>query len=170
MDAIQSQLTSQVTGKLASLIGGNEKQTQSAIGAAVPGLLSALSGVASSGGKGADQLSNALGGFDTGMLGNLAGMLMKSSDKVQYHGSSLLSSLVSGTVTSGLTAAVSKFTSLNSGIVNSKRTSNRFWRFRECRPKWDRFSVAADKATILLVKVPSYQFVRFGYVAMSQFM
>jgi len=30
--------------------------------------------------------------------------------------------------------------------------------------------VAADKATILRVKVPSYQFVRFGCVAMSRFM
>jgi len=31
-------------------------------------------------------------------------------------------------------------------------------------------TVAADKATILRVKVPSYQFVRFGCVAMSRFM
>lgn len=30
--------------------------------------------------------------------------------------------------------------------------------------------VAADKATILRAKVPSYQFVRFGCVAMSRFM
>ncbi len=51
------------------------------------------------------------------MLGNLAGMLMKSPEKVQDHGGSLLSSMISGTVTSGLTAAVSKFTGLNSGIV-----------------------------------------------------
>ena len=117
MDVIQSQLTSQVTGKLASLIGGSEKQTQSAIGAAVPGLLAALGGVSSSGGKGADQLSNALGGFDTGMLGNLAGMLMKSPDKVQDHGGSLLGSMISGTVTAGLAGAISKFTGLNSGTV-----------------------------------------------------
>ncbi len=31
-------------------------------------------------------------------------------------------------------------------------------------------TVAADKATVWRVKVPSYQFVRFGYVAMSRFM
>ncbi len=31
-------------------------------------------------------------------------------------------------------------------------------------------TVAADKATVLRVKVPSYQFVRFGYVAISRFM
>jgi len=31
-------------------------------------------------------------------------------------------------------------------------------------------TVAADKATVLRVQVPPYQFVRFGYVAMPRFM
>ena len=116
VDAIQGQLTSQMTGKLASLIGGSEAQTKTAVGAAVPAMLSALSGVASSS-SGADKLSKALGGFDAGTLGNLAGMFSQSPDKALDKGNSLLGSLLGGTALSGLAGALAKIVGFNSGIV-----------------------------------------------------
>jgi hypothetical protein len=114
---IQDQLTDAVTGQLTSLLGGNQKQTQSAIGAAIPGLLSAFSGVASGGGKGADQLVKTLGGFDTGMLGDLAGMFTKSPEKVQSLGGGLLGNLLAGAVVSRLAGSIAKFTGMNAGMT-----------------------------------------------------
>ena len=58
VDVIKSQLSGEVLAKLSSLVGENEDKTKAAVGAAVPGLLSVLSSLATSGG--ADTLINAL--------------------------------------------------------------------------------------------------------------
>ena len=115
--AIQDQLTDAVTGQLTSLLGGSEKQTQSAIGTAIPGLLSTLSELASGGGKGADQLAQTLGGFDTGMLGDLAGMFTKTPNKVQSLGGGLLGDLLTKTVLSKLSGSIAKYTGMNAETV-----------------------------------------------------
>ena len=115
--AIQDHLTDAVTGQLSSLLGGEQKQVQSALGAAVPGLLSAFSGLASGGGKGADQLTKALGSIDTGMLGDLAGMFTKTPDKVQSLGGGLLGNLIAGAVMSKLAGSIAKFSGMNTNTV-----------------------------------------------------
>jgi GTP cyclohydrolase II len=74
VDLVSSQLTGDVLGKLGGLIGANESQTRTASNAAVPALLSALSGLASTN-SGADKLASAMGGLDLKTLGNLAGLL-----------------------------------------------------------------------------------------------
>ena len=117
VDLIKDQLTSQATSKLASLIGGSEEKTQSAVGAAVPALLSAFTGISKGGGKGAEQLVTALSGFDTGTPGKLMDMFMKSPDKVQQEGSGLLGSLLSGGITAGLANTLSKYLGIDAGII-----------------------------------------------------
>src|SRR5208337_1174494 len=59
VDVIKSQLSGEVIAKLSSLVGESEDKTKAAVvGAAVPGLLSVLASLATSGG--ADKLINAL--------------------------------------------------------------------------------------------------------------
>ena len=74
VDLISSQLSGDVLGKLAGIVGASQQQTQSAAGAAVPALLQVFGKLASSKG-GAEKLSGAMGGLDLSTLGNLAGLL-----------------------------------------------------------------------------------------------
>jgi hypothetical protein len=62
VDLITSQMTGDVVGKLGELVGASEADTRTATNAAIPALLQAFSGLASSG-KGADQLATAMGGL-----------------------------------------------------------------------------------------------------------
>lgn len=61
-------------GKLAGALGADEKETHSALSAAVPALLSGLGAVASKP-QGAEKLWGAVQETDDSLLGNLAGML-----------------------------------------------------------------------------------------------
>lgn len=62
VEYIKNPLLSEMINKLGSMIGAGEGATRSAIGAAVPALLSAISGVASSNSE-AQKLISALGHF-----------------------------------------------------------------------------------------------------------
>ena len=115
--AIQDHLTDAVKGQLFSQLEGDEKQVQSALGAAVPGLLSAFAGLAKGGGKEADQLVNTLGSIDTGILGDLAGMFSEKPDQVQSLGGGLLGNLLAGAVTSKLAGSIAKFSGMNPNTV-----------------------------------------------------
>src|SRR5262245_48721568 len=75
IDTIKNQLFSDGhINQLGSLIGAGEGSTKSAIGAALPALLAALSNVASTGG-GAQKLASAVGRLDAGSLSNTTHML-----------------------------------------------------------------------------------------------
>jgi hypothetical protein len=115
---IMDQLTGGAIDQLGSLLGTNAETTERAATAAVPSLLSALSGMMSSD-DGARKVTNALNGLDTSGFGNIAQMLGGNSSSVLSTGTSLLSSLFGDSMTSGLASTLSRFTGLNSGIVKT---------------------------------------------------
>jgi hypothetical protein len=117
VNLIESHLSDEVMGRLTSLVGAGEGATRSAVGAAVPALLSGLSHVASRGGSGAQQLIAALGKFDSGSLGSLTRMLTDKPGAVLEQGSGLLTSLLGSNIVSGITNAVARFAGLGSGSV-----------------------------------------------------
>jgi hypothetical protein len=117
IDTIKNQLFSDGhLNQLSSLIGADAGATKSAIGAAMPAVVAALSNVVSKG-DGAQKVVSALNRLDTGSLGNVAHMLSGQADSVQQQGSSLLSSLLGGNTVSGIANAVSKFSGIGSGAV-----------------------------------------------------
>src|SRR5262249_12575676 len=110
VNLIESQLSDEVISKLASLVGASENSTRSAVGAAVPSLLSALGNMVSAPG-GAQKLLSALEKFDAGSLGNLTNMLGDNPGSVLARGSDLVTSLLGGNLLSTITGAISRFTS-----------------------------------------------------------
>jgi hypothetical protein len=126
VDLISGQLSGDVLGKLGGLIGADESQTRSATSAAVPALLQVFGKMASSQG-GADQLARAMGGLDTSMLGNLAGMLGGGqASGLEKIGGSLLGSLLGGGSSGGtaslLTSLLGTFLKMNPGTMKSLLT------------------------------------------------
>jgi hypothetical protein len=113
VEQIKNQLTGAALGQLSSLIGAGEGETGSAVGAAVPAVLSALSGLASSGG--AQKLVSALGHFETGSLGHVANMLSSQPGEVLEQGSGILQTLFGTSTVSGIVNALSRFTGIGSG-------------------------------------------------------
>jgi len=120
VDLISSQVSSgDVLGKLGGLIGASESDTRSATSAAIPALLTAFSGLASTN-KGADQLASAMGGLDLGMLGNLAGALGGGqASSIGSLGGNLLGSLLGGGGTSKIVDAVAAFAGMKPGLMRS---------------------------------------------------
>jgi len=117
IDTIKNQLFSDGhLNQLSSLIGADAGATKSAVGAAMPAVVAALSNVASKG-NGAQKVVSALNRLDTGSLGNVAHMLSGQAESVQEQGSSLLSSLLGGSTVSGIANAVSKFSGIGPGAV-----------------------------------------------------
>jgi hypothetical protein len=117
VELIQNQITDSVGDKLSSLVGGTEAQTRSAVGAAVPGLLAAMSGLATQGGTGADQLASLLNRFDSGPLRSITGLLQNDPEQGAQQGSGILGSLLGGGVLGSLSGAIARFTGLDSGTV-----------------------------------------------------
>jgi hypothetical protein len=116
VEVIKNQISNGTINQLSSLIGAGEGTTRSAVGAAVPAALSALSSLASSKG-GAQKLLSALGKFDAGSLGNLGNMLSEQPGAVLEQGSGLLNSLFGGSTITGITNALATFAGLGSGAV-----------------------------------------------------
>ena len=104
-------LTPDMIGRIASVLGLDRNNTQTAIGAAVPGLLAGLSGVAVQPG-GAQKLVDAAR-QQTGTLGNFANMIGASSQSSLIEkGSQMLSSLLGGRDQTALAGAVGKYAGL----------------------------------------------------------
>jgi hypothetical protein len=119
IDVIKGQLTPDVIGPLAGLLGESEDKTRSAAQAAVPALLQGLAGVASKQGGG-DKLANALGGLDLGMLGNLAGMLGgNKAPSMLDTGLGLLNGMFGSSVLGSLISTLASFLGLGSGSTKS---------------------------------------------------
>ncbi|MBX3437207.1 MAG: DUF937 domain-containing protein, partial [Planctomycetaceae bacterium] len=89
VDLIKDQVSSEVTNKLSSLIGISEAQAKSAVGAAIPALLSALSGVTSSS-AGAEKLASTINRLDAGALGKFADMLGGEPGQALQQGDNIL--------------------------------------------------------------------------------
>ena len=114
VEQIKNQLTEGVLGHLSSLIGASEGETRSAVGAAVPAVLAALSNLVSSG-SGAQKLASALGHFETGSVGHAGRMLSEQPAAVLEQGNGILNSLFSSGAVSGIVGALSRFAGIGSG-------------------------------------------------------
>lgn len=114
VDLIKDQLSSGVINQLSSLIGESETKTTTAVGAAVPAMLSGLSNLASTG-SGAQKLASALSGLDPKILSNLGGMLSGQGGSLVDQGGGLLNSLFGGNILSGVVSALARFAGLGSG-------------------------------------------------------
>jgi hypothetical protein len=111
-------LTPDMIGRIASALGLDRNNTQTAIGAAVPGLLAGLSGVAAQPG-GAQKLFDAVK-QQTGTLGNYAGMIGGASQSSLIEkGSQILSSLLGGRNQTALAGAVGKYAELSQSASGS---------------------------------------------------
>src|SRR5262249_13016789 len=104
-------LTPDMIGRIASALGLDRTNTQTAIGAAVPGLLAGLSGVAAQPG-GAQKLVEAAR-QQTGALGSFANMIGASGQSSLIEkGTQILSSLLGGRDQTALAGAVGKYAGL----------------------------------------------------------
>jgi len=109
-------LTPDMVGRIAAALGLDRNKVQSAIASAVPGLLAALSSVATQPG-GAQRLAD-VARQQTGLLGNFASMLAGGGQS-SFQASQVLSSLVGDQNQNALTEAVAKFTGLGQGATGS---------------------------------------------------
>ena len=111
-------LTPDMIGRIASALGLDRNNTQTAIGAAVPGLLAGLCGVATQPG-GAQKLVEAAR-QQTGALGSFAKMVGDSGQSSLIEkGSQLLSSLLGGRDQTALAGAVGKYAGLSQSASGS---------------------------------------------------
>jgi hypothetical protein len=111
-------LTPDMIGRIASALGLDRNNAQTAIGAAVPGLLAGLSGVATQPG-GAQKVADAAR-QQTGALGNFASMLgTGAQSSLVEKGSQMLSSLLGGGDQTALAGAVGKYAGLGQNASGS---------------------------------------------------
>ena len=111
-------LTPEMIGRVATALGLDRTLVQSAIGAAVPGLLAGLSGVATQPG-GAQKLVEAAK-QETGTLGKFADMLGGGGQSnFIERGSQLLMSLLGARDQSALVSAIGQFAGLGQGKSGS---------------------------------------------------
>ncbi len=108
-------MSSGLVNQLSSQIDASEGTTRSALVAAVPALLSALSGMASSGSAGSQKVVSALEHFGAGSLENLGHKLSNQPSSVLEQGASLLSSLFGSSTISGIVNALSRFAGIAPG-------------------------------------------------------
>ena len=111
-------LTPEIIGRVATAVGLDRTLVQSAIGAAVPGLLAGFSGVATQPG-GPQKLVEAAK-QETGTLGKFADMLGGGSQSTFIErGSQLLTSLLGARDQSALVSAIGQFAGLGQGKSGS---------------------------------------------------
>jgi hypothetical protein len=105
-------------GRITSALGLDRNSTQTAIGAAVPGLLAGLSGVATQPG-GAQKLVDAVR-QQSGALGSFANMIGASGQSSLIEkGSQILSSLLGGRDQTALAGAIGKYAGLGQSASGS---------------------------------------------------
>jgi hypothetical protein len=111
-------LTPDMIGRIASALGLDRNSTQTAIGAAVPGLLAGLSGVATQPG-GAQKLVDAVR-QQSGTLGSFANTIGASGQSSLIEkGSQILSSLLGGRDQTALAGAIGKYAGLGQSASGS---------------------------------------------------
>jgi hypothetical protein len=111
VDLVKNQLSSDVMGKFAEILGTNPQATRDAANAVVPTLLATVGGLTSTR-DGAGKLSSTLSGLDENVLGNFARSLTGSQSVVDT-GTTLLGSLFGNEALSGLAGVLSRFTGIS---------------------------------------------------------
>jgi sporulation protein YlmC with PRC-barrel domain len=110
-------LTPEVIGKLASASGLDRSVTQTAVGAALPSILNALSGVAAQP-NGARQLADAVAQQPTDILGSITSGVT-GLPLTGERGTNLLSSLLGGGALGVLTSKLSRFIGVGEGPMRT---------------------------------------------------
>jgi hypothetical protein len=116
VEQIKDQISSGVLEQLSTLTGASEGATRSAVGAAVPALLSALSHLSSTS-TGAQKLVSALNQFGGGSLDNVAHKLSNQPASVLEQGAGFLSSIFGSSAVSAIVNALSRFTNIAPGVT-----------------------------------------------------
>ncbi len=120
VDLVKDQLGGPALGQLGALLGEDNSKTESALGAAIPGLLSGLSSSARA--DGGASLFNSVKDQDDSFLDNIGGLLTgDSSQAVTDQGNDLLGNLLGSGAVGGLTSAIASLTGIggksSSGLV-----------------------------------------------------
>jgi hypothetical protein len=108
---IVDQLSGDTINKLSSLLGLDRESTEYASTAAVPALLSGLSGLASRD-EGVKKLAGLLGGIDPAATSNLTQMLGGDTSGLMQKGMGFLSSLFGDSTTANLASAIGNYAGL----------------------------------------------------------
>jgi hypothetical protein len=115
VETILKGLSGGQAAELGSQVGLSPGETQDAIGAAVPALLAALAGKASTT-EGAQKLANSLGKLDPDTISNPFGALGNLG--AASKGQDFLGSLLGGGMLQGLTSSIARFTGLDGSIIS----------------------------------------------------
>lgn len=118
IDLVTDQLKGPLLDQMTNVLGADGGNASDGLRAAVPSLLSGLTGAAQVPG-GADKLFNAVQGQDDGLLGNLGSMLGSDSGSVVNSGSNILGSLLGSGALGSLGSVLGKFTGMSSGGTSS---------------------------------------------------
>jgi hypothetical protein len=119
VDLVTNQLGGDMIGRIGNLLGIGNDDARSAVDAGVPAMLAGISGLAGTS-DGARKLTSALDSLDDRLVGNIGSALSGGgADSVIKTGSNALSSLLGGNMLSGLGTALSRFTGLGTGAINS---------------------------------------------------
>lgn len=111
VDLVKDQLSGPALGQLGTLLGEDNSKTETALGAAIPGLLSGLVGTANA--DGGASIFNAVNDSDDSMLDNIGGMLTGgNSSAMMDQGSNLLGSLLGSGAAGGLASAVASLSGI----------------------------------------------------------
>jgi F0F1-type ATP synthase membrane subunit b/b' len=115
VDILKSQLSGDVLKNLGGALGAGEGDLSKILGAGIPAILGGLGKVASSK-EGAEKVAGAVGGVDTGMLGDLVGMLSGTAGK---QGGGMLGNLLGPGLVDNMASSIAKFTGLNVELVKT---------------------------------------------------
>jgi len=124
IDLVKDQLTDQVTGYIGNMLGGDAKQTKSALDGVIPAILGGLM-QSSSTKSGAGTLFDTISKQDDSFLDNLGGMLSgDKSDSLISMGTDVLGSLLGGGKSSGgMMGSIIDAISGSSGVSSSSTKS-----------------------------------------------
>src|SRR5262245_23145819 len=113
---IHDQLSGDALSKLSSQLNTDTETTRKAASAAVPAILSALSGLAASE-DGARKLATTLSGIDQSHANNFAQALAGDSGSLAHKGSNMLTSLLGDGLFSNIASAVGQYANLGGAAV-----------------------------------------------------
>ena len=111
VELVASQFGGPALGQLGALLGEDNNKTESALGAAIPGLLNGITSSAQA--DGGASLFNTIKDHDDSMLDDIGGMLTGgNSGNIMQQGSGILGSLLGNGAVGGLGSAISAFTGI----------------------------------------------------------
>jgi len=119
VDLVKDQIGDQLLGQVKGLLGDEGPKASTALGSALPAMLSGVTNLAGSA-QGAETLFNTVNNQDDGLLDNIGSMLREGqSSSVVDQGGSLLGTLFGNGGADSLGSVLSSFTGLSRGGTSS---------------------------------------------------